>query len=152
MPFLTLLSVATITECSVADEWSGTMVACYWQEKTDVLVGKIYPSATPSITNWARGVWNLTLVFAARRRRPTAWDTARLISIQCRSRWLRGLRRGSAAARLLGLRVVIPYGHGCLSLMSVECCQVQLYVSGWSIVQRNPTECGVSNECDREAP
>jgi hypothetical protein len=33
-----------------------------------------------------------------------------------------GLRRGSAATRLLGLRVRIPPGHGCLSLVSVVCC------------------------------
>ena len=39
-----------------------------------------------------------------------------------RSRWPRGLRRGSAAARLLGLRVRIPSGHGFLCLMTVTCC------------------------------
>jgi hypothetical protein len=32
--------------------------------------------------------------------------------------------------------------------VSCECCQVS--ASGWSLVQRSPTECGVS-ECDREA-
>jgi len=32
----------------------------------------------------------------------------------------------SAAARLLGLRVRIPPGHGCLSLVSVVCCQVEI--------------------------
>jgi hypothetical protein len=30
------------------------------------------------------------------------------------------------------------------------CCQVEVFASGWSLVQRSPTECGVS-ECDREA-
>jgi hypothetical protein len=38
--------------------------------------------------------------------------------------------------------------------MSVCCeccyCQVELSASGWSLVQRSPTECGVS-ECNREA-
>jgi len=34
--------------------------------------------------------------------------------------------------------------HECL------CCQVEVSESSWSHVQRNPTECGVS-ECDREA-
>jgi hypothetical protein len=38
----------------------------------------------------------------------------------CRSQWPRGLRRGSAAARLLGLRVRIP-SKSWLSL-SYECC------------------------------
>jgi hypothetical protein len=40
--------------------------------------------------------------------------------------------------------------HGCLSLVSVVCCQVEVSGKGWSLVQRSPTECGVS-ECDREA-
>jgi len=40
--------------------------------------------------------------------------------------------------------------HGCLSFVSVVCCQVEVSASGCSLVQRIPTECGVS-ECDREA-
>jgi hypothetical protein len=32
-------------------------------------------------------------------------------------------------------------GHGCLSLVSVVCCQVELSATGWSLVQRSPTEC-----------
>jgi hypothetical protein len=35
-------------------------------------------------------------------------------------------------------------------LVSVVCCQVEVSASGCSLVQRSPTECGVS-ECDREA-
>jgi hypothetical protein len=68
----------------------------------------------------------------------------------CRSQWQRGLRRGFATARLLGLRVRILRGHGCLSLVNVECCQVEVSASGWSLVQGRPTERGVS-ECNREA-
>jgi hypothetical protein len=41
-------------------------------------------------------------------------------------------------------------GYWCLSLVSVVCCQVQVSATGWSLVQRSPAECGVS-ECDREA-
>jgi hypothetical protein len=40
-------------------------------------------------------------------------------------------------------------GHGCLSLMNVVCCKVEISASGRSLVQRSPTECGVS-ECDLE--
>jgi hypothetical protein len=40
--------------------------------------------------------------------------------------------------------------HGCLSVVSVLCCQVGVSASDWPLVQRSPTECGVS-ECDREA-
>ena len=42
--------------------------------------------------------------------------------------------------------------HGCLSLVSVVCCQVEVSATGWSLVQRSRTECGVSSECDREPP
>jgi hypothetical protein len=40
-----------------------------------------------------------------------------------------------------------PLGHGCLT---VVCCQVEVYASGWSLVQGSPAECGVCG-CDREA-
>ena len=66
----------------------------------------------------------------------------------CRSRWSRVLRRGSAAACWLGLKVRIPLGTW-MSVVSVECCQVEVSASGSPLVQRSPTECGVS-ECDRE--
>jgi len=49
----------------------------------------------------------------------------------------RGLRRGSATARLLGLLVRIP--SECLM-----CCQVEVSATGRLLVQRSPTECGVS--------
>jgi hypothetical protein len=68
---------------------------------------------------------------------------------QCRSQWPRGLRGGSVAARLLGLRFRIPPG-ALMSVVSVVCCQVQVSASGLSLVQRSPTDCGVP-ECDREA-
>jgi hypothetical protein len=41
-------------------------------------------------------------------------------------------------------------GHGCVSLVGVVCCQVDVSTSGRSLVQRSPAECGVS-ECDLEA-
>ena len=40
-----------------------------------------------------------------------------------RSQWPRRLRRRPAPTRLLGLWVWIPSGHGCLSFVSVVCCQ-----------------------------
>jgi len=43
-----------------------------------------------------------------------------------RSQWPRGLRRGSAAVRPQGLWVRIPPGHGCLSVVSVVCCQIEV--------------------------
>jgi hypothetical protein len=59
----------------------------------------------------------------------------------CRSQWPRGLRRGCASARLLGLWVRIPLGA---SVLNVVCCKVEVSASGWSLVQRSHTECGVS--------
>ena len=38
-------------------------------------------------------------------------------------------------------------GQGCLSLVIVVFCKVEVSASGWSLVQRSPTECDVS-ECD----
>jgi hypothetical protein len=42
-------------------------------------------------------------------------------------------------------------GHGCVSLLSVMCCKVEVSATGLSLVQGSPTECGVSKKCDREA-
>jgi hypothetical protein len=39
-------------------------------------------------------------------------------------------RHWSAAARLLGLWVRIPPANGCLSLVSVVCCQVEVSAMG----------------------
>ena len=41
-------------------------------------------------------------------------------------------------------------GHGYLSIVSVVFCQVEVSASGWSLVRRSPTDCGVS-EYNREA-
>ena len=37
-------------------------------------------------------------------------------------------------------------------LLWVLCVVGQVSASGWSLVQRNPTECRVSSDCDRQAP
>jgi hypothetical protein len=31
--------------------------------------------------------------------------------------------------------------------VSCECCQVEVSATGWSLVQRSPTKCGVSKKC-----
>ena len=62
-----------------------------------------------------------------------------------RSQWPRGLRRGSAAARLLrSWDRILPGGHGCLSVVGVVCCQVEVSATSVSLFQRSPTECGAS--------
>ena len=35
-------------------------------------------------------------------------------------------------------------GHGCLYLVNVVCCKVEISRTGRSLVQRNPTDCGAS--------
>ena len=34
--------------------------------------------------------------------------------------------------------------HGCFSVVSVVCCQVEVSATSWSLVQRSPTDCGAS--------
>jgi hypothetical protein len=61
------------------------------------------------------------------------------------------LRCGSAAARLLGLRVRIP--SGAWLPVSCECCVLsgrEVSVTGWLFIQRSLTKCGVS-VCGSEA-
>jgi len=43
-------------------------------------------------------------------------------------------------------------GRRCMSVVSVVCCQVEVSASVRSLVQRIPTDCSVSSECDRETP
>ena len=60
----------------------------------------------------------------------------------------RGLRRGSAAARFLGMRVRIS-PEAWIVVSSESCVLSGTSATGRSLVQRSTTECGVS-ECDRE--
>jgi hypothetical protein len=68
-------------------------------------------------------------------------DYGRMNITFSRPRWPRGLRDGFTASRFLGLRVRIPLRHGCLSVVNVVCCQLEVSATGRSLVQRNPTEC-----------
>ena len=61
----------------------------------------------------------------------------------CRSQWPCGLRRRSAAARLLGLWVRIPPGARKFVCCELSC-QVEVSATSWSLVQRSPTDCGAS--------
>jgi hypothetical protein len=64
-----------------------------------------------------------------------------ILKLKSRPRWPRGLRRRSAAARSLGMRVRIPPEARMPSVVSVVCCQVEVSVTVWSLIQRNTTEC-----------
>jgi len=62
--------------------------------------------------------------------------------ILIRSRWPRGLRRGSLAARLLGLRDRMS--AEAWMPVCCECYQVEFSAMGRSLIQGIPTECDVS--------
>jgi hypothetical protein len=63
----------------------------------------------------------------------------------CLSQWSRGLRRSSAAARLLRLWFRFPPGDVdvCLLLIVVRC-QVEVSATRWSLVKKSRTDCGAS--------
>jgi hypothetical protein len=54
---------------------------------------------------------------------------------------------GRSLAAIVGSN---PTGGMDVSLVSVVCCQVLVSATSWSLVQRSPTECGVSKVCDCE--
>jgi hypothetical protein len=64
-----------------------------------------------------------------------------LYQLHSLKQWLRGLRRGSAAARFWDCGFESRRGHGCLSVVCVMCCQVEVSATGRSLVQRNPAGC-----------
>jgi hypothetical protein len=59
---------------------------------------------------------------------------------KCRYQWPR-VYDGSIAG-VSGFESRWRYGY--LSLVSVVCCQVEVSATGRSLVQRSPTDCGVS--------
>jgi type II secretory pathway component PulM len=66
-----------------------------------------------------------------------------------RSQWQRGVRRRSVAARLLGMWVLIPPEER-KSVVGVVCFLVEVSATSWSLFQRGPIECCVS-ECECES-
>ena len=51
--------------------------------------------------------------------------------------------KGRSHAGFAGSNPAVGYGYPCL--VSVACCQVEVSAMGRSLVQRNPTDFGVSN-------
>jgi len=61
------------------------------------------------------------------------------------SQWPRGLRRRSTIEGPAEIEGFESHGgHGCLSVVSVVCCQVEVSATGWPLAQRSPTDCGAS--------
>ena len=61
-----------------------------------------------------------------------------------RSQWLRGLRRRSAAARLLRIVGSNPTGNMDVCLLLVLSGQIEVSATGRSLVQSSLTDCDVS--------
>jgi hypothetical protein len=62
-----------------------------------------------------------------------------------RFQWPRGLRLGLRPLACWNCGLEFRRGHGCLSVVSVVCCQVEVSGTSWSPVQRSPTVYGLSN-------
>jgi hypothetical protein len=100
-----------------------------------IACGSLCTGGEKLVTRWSGRCWKAKTLYPYR--------------ISSRSQQPRGQRRGSAVARLLGW-FESRRGHGCLSLVSGVCCQLEVSATGRSLIQRGSTESGVS-ECDREA-
>jgi len=69
----------------------------------------------------------------------------KFICCEGHSQWPRGLRRRSAAVRLLGSWVRVP--QGAWTFVCCECCvcgQVEVSATSWPLVQGSPTDYGAS--------
>jgi hypothetical protein len=89
------------------------------------------------------------LIFVSKGYSRYTWRSCNSIEILGRSQWPRGLRRGCAAARLLGMRFRIRRGSR-MSLSCVVSYQIEVSSTDWSRAHRSPTKCGVSG-CGRAA-
>jgi hypothetical protein len=61
-----------------------------------------------------------------------------------RSQWPRGLRHSLRPFACWDCGFESHRGHGCFSVVTVVCCQVEVSATDWSLVQRSPTNCGAS--------
>ena len=106
-------------------------------------VTPLYPQklALTSPTDGGRSI-----VIVRSRTKATDFFFYLTYSLIYQHQWPCGLMSGSAAARLLGLRVRILPGNEYLSLLSVVYCQVGISATSRSLI-RSPTECGVY-ECE----
>ena len=76
-------------------------------------------------------------------KKPLSWNTSDW------SRWPCDLRRGFVATWLLQIQVRIP-PEACLSVVSVVFYQVEVFATGWSLVQRSRIDSVCVCVCVRE--
>ena len=117
----------------------------------------------PNLFSTNTGISTRQIPLSARSRQLPSWINNHLLQynytlhiywilfqINCRSQWLRIIRRRSAAARMLRLRVRIPRGHWCLSLVSVVSCQVDILSDGPIPCQKESYRLWCVAVCDLE--
>ena len=75
-----------------------------------------------------------------------------LIFYISQSQWPPRLKRGVCGRSLTGIVSSHTAGSMDICLLWKLCSHVQISALGWSLFQRSSTNCGVSIECDREAP
>jgi len=111
------------------------------QVKCNIYLFALSSLVSLAVLTYSKGTHSLT------RLQKTSTETSDKITIFWNATpCTRDLRHGSAAARLLLLRVRIPSGEWIsVSCECCVCCQVQVSATGRSLVQRGPVECGVSN-------
>jgi hypothetical protein len=74
---------------------------------------------------------------------PVKLFTSYIATLKNQSQWTRGLRCGSPASACWDCVFESRREQGCLCVVNVVFCQVEVSATGWSFIQRSPTECGV---------
>jgi len=89
--------------------------------------------------------WPRPWVLKLFRWRIAKWNLPFVMCHYYLSQWPRVLRRTSCGRSPAEIVSSNPNGgHGCLSVVSVVCCQVEVSATDWSLVQTSPTDCGAS--------
>jgi hypothetical protein len=121
--------------------WAPDKMWAFWMREESFSSPEIEARTAHLIAWLLHGLtWNLNAeLFLIYKSKPTSESIPVATSSKA---WVYGRSLGGIAGSN-------PTG-GMGACLSVVCCQVEVSTSGWSLVQRSPTFCGVS-ECDREA-
>ena len=123
--------------CFFSPQFLYTKVSEWFQCKRNIPYGNLWKSN-----------WNVCPVNMQNRKdSPNYASHYHSCVLVRRFQWPRRLRRGSAAARFLGLQVKSRRGNGCL--LWVLCVIRQRSATDRSFVQRSTTECVCVTECDQ---
>jgi len=112
--------------------------------------GELHSTRNRSVTHWKRNTTDQMLQLIIRSVvivKVKACTTLRFVRSWYTLRWPR-VSRGSAPRSCWHCWFESRRGHGCLCLVSVVCCQVEVPATGRALVQRSPTECVHVTECD----